>query len=106
VEGRGQRTPVRLSVDEHDTTGSRLGMAGGLKDLARQWYGKAGIKYASAAAIEKMLISLAVQLSDPGTTGHSLFVTGTGATTAVTGCTRDTDCKGERICVEAVCTDP
>ena len=65
LEGAGAAVVASLEFNEHNTSGGRLGMARGLKQQANAWYGRGGIRYASTAAVELLLIGLATQLGEP-----------------------------------------
>lgn len=103
-DGRATDWKANLRLEE-DGTGLRVLGSNEYTERAEQWYGRKGLRYVEAAIVESALIQLVEALPDPAG-GAGASTSSRAAPTASGGCTKDTDCKGERICESRRCVTP
>ena len=105
----GQRSAAwssELLIAEHAMEASVMRPVSDLRKRAKDWYGKTAGPYLWAASVEDGLAETVAALVAPGTRANAELVGSGGAAPASGGCSKDTDCKGDRVCVRGACEAP
>ncbi|MCA9492503.1 MAG: hypothetical protein KC621_21365 [Myxococcales bacterium] len=105
----GDATPLwtaSVHLADQDTSNTALRPVADLRQRAREWYGKGGGAMLWTAAVEDGIAATMAALIAPGGEGAAHLIAPSTTPAPTPGCTKDTDCKGDRVCEQGTCRDP